>query len=93
MTTNARIEYILEEFKNYVNYTGKRLQYRVGGELLEPDEITAAHILGEDNFDILLCGWTVATLSAFELLQFNKTTLILYADLLSTFAFSLEHKI
>lgn len=88
--------YVVEHFVNTlieeVDYLSGRLSFKLDNETYLPGDLPIDKVLEIGELDIILCGWTVATITTFEIKQFNRTTRKLYCDLLSTFAFSLEHK-
>lgn len=84
-------KHFLTELHERVNYLGEDLKVRIDHDTYSLTEITEADFLGEDEIELILCGWQVATISHDEIYKFNDTTLRLYGDLLATYSFTLNH--
>jgi hypothetical protein len=88
--------YVVEHFVNTlveeVDYCGGRLSFKLNNETFLHGDLPIDKVIEIGELEILLCGWSVATVTTYEIKQLNRTALKLYCDLLSTFGFSLEHK-
>lgn len=89
--------YVVEHFVNTlveeVDYYGGRLSFKLNDETFLPGDLPIDKAIEIGELEIILCGWSVATITTYEIKQLNRTALKLYCDLLSTFAYSLEDKI
>lgn len=86
------VEYFVNTLKEDVDYFGGRLSFKLNDEVFLPEDLPIDKVIEIGELEIVLCGWSVATITIYEIKQLNRTALKLYCDLLSTFAFSLEHK-
>lgn len=89
---NYFLNYFVETLIETVNYAGNRLTFKVDDKVYQPEDLPINELYSNDIIDIVVCGWTVASISVFTIKQFNKTSLKAYSDLLSTFAYVAELK-
>lgn len=84
------VEYFVNTLVEEVDYYGGRLSFKLNNETFLPGDLPIDRVIEIGELEILLCGWSVATLTTFEIKQFDRITRKLYCNLLSVSASILE---